>query len=219
MGAQLALQAHAFANTANLSTVPRLLLWWMATRALDEDSTSGQRARRSFMARPELAFGLGRMMADRQPSADAPKADRDEWERHDQAVKRALTELKRAGAITLVRAGHSGRSSEYEITLRRPAASTATVPLLGTENVPVGGRSLTKKGDHETSPQGEEINHEKKQGEQPQAPATTHVHPVDKNADEMSTRPSRPRSERPPAPRPSPFNGARRILEHQNAAS
>ena len=75
LGGQARVEAFAFANMANLrSTRPnaklalsptaRVLLVYMALRALDEDSSSSQRARRSFMRRSELGLAIGRLITN-----------------------------------------------------------------------------------------------------------------------------------------------------------
>jgi hypothetical protein len=128
MGARLALEAFAFANMANLQSArpkaklalaptARVLLVYMALRALDDDSPSGQKARRSFMRRSELGLAIGRFMPDREPPESADVALRRSWEADDQAIKRALRELKAVGAIREIRPARAGRTAEFEITL------------------------------------------------------------------------------------------------------
>jgi hypothetical protein len=128
MGARLALEAFAFANMANLQSArpkaklalaptARALLVYMALRALDDDSPSGQKARRSFMRRSELGLAIGRFMPDREPPESADVALRRSWEADDQAIKRALRELKAVGAIREIRPARAGRTAEFEITL------------------------------------------------------------------------------------------------------
>ncbi len=118
MGASLALEAVGYCNQMGIAPVPRNLLLFMALRALDDQSGSpAQPARRSFMRRAELGVGIGRTMADRQPAADAPEAERLAWDADDKAIVRALRSLREADAIREVSHGHNGRTSEYVINL------------------------------------------------------------------------------------------------------
>lgn len=144
MGARLALEAFAFANMANLRSprpnaklalppTARVLLVYMALRALDEDSPSGQQARRSFMKRSELGLAIGRFMPDREPPLSADEGLRRAWEADDQAVKRALRELKAVGAIREIRPARAGRTAEFELTLGLPARGTDSRVPRGTE--------------------------------------------------------------------------------------
>jgi hypothetical protein len=151
VGAKLALAAYAYANTHKLKPVPRALLAYMALRALDEDSGSGQKAGRSFMKRSALGVGIGRMMADREPSADAPAEERKAWDADDQAISRALRSLKAVNAIREISSGHSGRTSEFDICLGKTTSAalqpdSKNVPLSPTKNEPVGVRSMTRRG-------------------------------------------------------------------------
>lgn len=145
VGARLALEAFAFANMANLRSArpkaklalaptARVLLVYMALRALDEDSPSGQQARRSFMRRSELGLAIGRFMPDREPPATADGGLRRAWEADDQAIKRALRELKAVGAIRELRPARAGRTAEFEITLGVTSRGMDSDPSRGTNS-------------------------------------------------------------------------------------
>lgn len=176
MGANLALEAVAYCNTKQIEATPRVLLMWMALRALDDDSARpGSPARRSFMRRQELAVGLGRMMPDRKPREDDVEALR-AWDADDQAVTRCLRRLKVANAIEEVGRAHNGRTVEYEINLGRP--SSLTVPLSSTVSVPVGGRSV-KNPPSLSVPPIRTDEKEKKPGRQPRPTQAPHFIPVD----------------------------------------
>lgn len=147
MGARLALEAFAFANMANLrSTRPnaklalsptaRVLLVYMALRALDEDSSSSQRARRSFMRRSELGLAIGRFMPDHEPPPSADDSLRRSWEADDEAIKRALRQLKAVGAIRQIRPARAGRTAEFEITLDVVSRGTNYAQRRGMNSTP-----------------------------------------------------------------------------------
>ena len=159
MGAQLALEAIGYSNTKAIPPVPRNLLLFMSLRALDDQSGStSQHARRSFMRRSELGVGIGKTMADRQPSTDAPRSERLAWEADDKAIVRALRALRQADAIREYSPGHNGRTSEYVINLGRTDLGGSRYedrkrhPSQDTDRHPTG---------HEVSPNGDINRHPK----------------------------------------------------------
>ena len=161
MGARLALEAFSFCNARNVPPVARAVLVYMALRALDEPSASGQPARRSFLRRSELGLAIGRMMPDREPPADAPIEQRREWDAADQAIVRALRLLKKEQGIREVAAGRAGRTVEYELVMAG-ALFTERPPETDT-HVSTGGRLVTFSTDAQRPPK-EPLMNQKKTG-------------------------------------------------------
>lgn len=95
-------------------------------------------------------------------------------------VKRALQILADAGAIKLIRAGRSGKRSEYRLTLDRgapqyPLRGTLQLPLRGTPELPHGELSSTPLGEPHSAPLGttEEPTEENK--EEPKSPRNSRL--------------------------------------------
>lgn len=125
MGAQLAIEAIAYANTVGLDYAPRCLLNWMALRAIDDSSATPERpARMSYMSRAELGVGIGRFMPDREPGPDAPVEERRQWEADERAVARAVAALKAVHAIEEANKPRNGWTAKYRITLGRRSTSS-----------------------------------------------------------------------------------------------
>lgn len=199
MGAQLALAAFGFANTADLKPVARILLVFMALRALDADSETGQKARRSFMKRSELGVAIGRMMPDREPGPAASLEERKAWDADDQAVTRALRALKAAGAIREVGSAYTGRTTEFEVCLVNNSHDhtdppSRNVPHSPTKNEPTGVRFVNRQGDAERTPKEPSMNHEEQEREQPDLTAQPHLQAVTVTEQTITT------SDRAPTP-------------------
>lgn len=95
------------------------LLTYMALVSLDGDGES-TKARRYFAGRADLAAALGRAVPDEPDEADqSPPALTARRARHAafEAVRGALAELRRVGAIREVRRGGFRFQSEYELVL------------------------------------------------------------------------------------------------------
>lgn len=192
MGAKLAMAAIGYANATGISMTPRALLLWMALRALDDDSPTGQTSRRSFMRRSELGVGIGRMMPDREPGPDASAEARSQWNADDQAVGRALRELKRSGAIAEVGSAHNGRVSEFEICLGSyPQADQNATDEISkrspsfSESESVGLRNLKLRTSQNVAPINHLMNHHETRGEQQQVAGESYVAAVDNSKERI----------------------------------
>lgn len=114
MGAQLVGKAFAFAVATSLKPNEKTLLIWMAFTALDSDQPP-----RYFASREESAYGLGRMVADRNTSDPVALAERASA---FQLVKVATQGLVESGAIERVERGRSGHRAVFALTFRGKGA-------------------------------------------------------------------------------------------------
>lgn len=113
------------------------------------------------------------------------------WGRVDDSsarqLKKAITVLVRAGAITRRVHGAPGRRAEYDLILSRREQGTETVPKQGTEKERTGDRNGPDRGTETVPPKGT-TQHREKEERDILAPATTSPAPVDNSAEgEMTT--------------------------------
>jgi hypothetical protein len=102
-------------------------------------------------------------------------------------LKKAITTLVRAGAITRRTRGAPGRRAEYDLVLSRSEQGTETVPGQGTVKVRTGDRNGPAQGT-ETVPPKETREIEKKEEEEKSPGSFTSPAPVDNSgAEQMST--------------------------------
>jgi hypothetical protein len=106
MGLYAAKSAVLVAAQLNLGNSAARLLLHMALECWDDqDNPAGQEPRRYYAGRESSAIALG-FVAPLNGSEPAFRA-----------VKRAIQELVRAGAIVRVRAGRNGQTSEYVLVV------------------------------------------------------------------------------------------------------
>lgn len=130
MGLFAAKNAVLVAARLELGNAATRLLIHMALECWDEDR-SGQPARRYFAGRESSAIALGYLA----PTNGSEAAF--------QAVRRATHELMARGAVTRVRIGGRGLTSEYELNVdssRPPVASRPVHEVIPFPVQGVGGR-------------------------------------------------------------------------------
>jgi hypothetical protein len=136
MGLYAAKSAVLVAAQLNLGNTAARLLLHMALECWDDqDNPGGRDPRRYFAGRESSAIALGFLAPD---NGSEPAF---------RAVKRAIQELVRAGAIVRIRAARNGQTAEYELLV-----DSARPPLGRSSNVAIL-RRVRDEGASEWSPQ------------------------------------------------------------------
>ncbi|GAA1061640.1 hypothetical protein [Agromyces bracchium] len=135
MGLFAAKSAVLVAARLGLGNAATRLLLHMALECWDEDTPDGRPARRYFGGREMSAVALGFTA----PENGGPAAH--------QAVKRAVRELVKKGAIVRVRAGGRGLPAEYELLVSssKPSAARAAVDNPVVLQFPARGQGVIER--------------------------------------------------------------------------